>query len=167
MAGLHSELKVKIDVEELARTLSAVEDAEGVTISGGEPFLQPGPLAVFLRNVRNRRDYGAIIYTGFRYEELTERRENEPDVLELLGMTDILIDGRYVAALDDGKAYRGSSNQRIIQLSERYSSVFEEYYSSPRRRTEMTFTRNGTVLVGVPSKDGLAAWMRMQKAGVI
>ena len=163
MAAFSDNIVTETEALSLAERLSEIDDAEGVTISGGEPFLQSEPLAEFIERIKEKRDYGAILYTGFTYEELTARGKNEPEIAKLLGMIDILIDGPYIASLDDGKAYRGSSNQRIMQLSGRYSRVFDEYYSSPKRRTEINFTRRATFLVGVPSKDGLAAWEEMRK----
>jgi anaerobic ribonucleoside-triphosphate reductase activating protein len=55
-------------------------------------------------------------WTGFTWEEL--HREGEtPDKLELLSYVDVLVDGRFMHDLKDpGLQFRGSSNQRIIDV---------------------------------------------------
>jgi hypothetical protein len=64
-----------------------------------------------------------------------------------------------VAALDDARPYRGSSNQRLHQLSDRYSAVFDAYYSAPHgRRIEINIGLR-TMMVGVPSTAQLNAWL--------
>ena len=105
--------------------------AEGLTISGGEPFLQAEALAELIRTVRRKRDLGVIVYTGYRYEELLA----DPAARALLEETDLLIDGPYVKKLDDGKSLRGSSNQRVIPLTERYRGELS-LYGRPERPTE-------------------------------
>ena len=45
-------------------------NADGITVSGGEPFLQAEALAEMLRIVRGKRDMGVIVYTGYTLEEL-------------------------------------------------------------------------------------------------
>ena len=105
--------------------------AEGLTISGGEPFLQAEALAELIRTVRRKRDLGVIVYTGYVYEELLA----DPAARALLEETDLLIDGPYVKELDDGKSLRGSSNQRVIPLTERYREELS-LYGRPERPTE-------------------------------
>ena len=55
-------------------------------------------------------------YSGYTYEELTGRHDPETD--ELLGLLDILVDGRYVEKLRNlTLVYRGSENQRVIDMN--------------------------------------------------
>ena len=136
---------------------------EHLTISGGEPFLQAEALARTIALIREKKNIGVIIYTGFTHEELLERAKTEPEISSLLSQCDILIDGRYIKELDDGKAYRGSSNQRIIQLTERYRGTAEEYYSAPvGRKIEITLNNEKTMMIGVPSADQALIWSRIK-----
>lgn len=85
---------------------------DGVTISGGEPFLQPHALLLLLQELKARRIH-TVVYTGYTLEALACRQE--PEVQAALRLTDLLVDGPYVAALGDGAGeWRGSRNQRLI-----------------------------------------------------
>ena len=54
---------VKISVEDMTQTILNTPNIEGITISGGEPFLQAKALYHLLSLVREKRDFGVIIYT--------------------------------------------------------------------------------------------------------
>ena len=85
----------------------------GITFSGGEPFCQAGALARLGRMVIEAGG-DIITYTGYVYEDLAA--SPDPDIQDLLSVTDLLIDGPYI---DEQRSlellYRGSSNQRLIQ----------------------------------------------------
>ena len=87
---------------------------QGLTFSGGEPFLQAGAFSCLAKAVAEC-GFDVVTYTGYTYEQLILGADNENKWLELLSNTDILIDGPY----DDsqrtlGLPYRGSRNQRAI-----------------------------------------------------
>ena len=152
--GAYTEMSVKDLAQEIL-----MSDTEGITISGGEPFLQAEALFELITLLKSVRDTGVIIYSGFTLEELQENDENK----NLLRVTDILIDGRYIKELDDGRAYIGSSNQRLHYLSDRYKNIGESYYSSYKRRAEIKINPNEVVLVGVPSKNVLDVWQKLKE----
>lgn len=127
----------EISVDALAMEI-ALSGADGLTISGGEPFLQPAALAGMIDLVRRRRDMGVIVYTGFTLEELREM----PEAQALLERIDLLIDGPYIRERDDGLSLRGSSNQRVIPITGRYLNDLGRY-GQPGRPVE-TF-RHGAV----------------------
>jgi anaerobic ribonucleoside-triphosphate reductase activating protein len=88
----------------------------GITLSGGEPFLQAGILAPLAREIR-KLGKNVITYTGFIFEEIPFRMSSATDAAELLSATDILIDGPYREELRDPELlFRGSSNQRVLEL---------------------------------------------------
>lgn len=141
-----------VDTEWMAELIISSR-REGITISGGEPFLQAGELCKLISLVRENADIGVIIYTGFTYEELIN--SNDEDRKRLLGMADLLIDGPYIDELNDGKNLRGSSNQRVIALTDRYRD-YVEVYGSKKAEVEFFVKENKVVLVGVPDKDLLS-----------
>lgn len=119
-----------ISVDALAMEI-ALSGADGLTISGGEPFLQAPALAKMIDSIRRRRDMGVIVYTGFTLEEL----RNKPEAQALLERTDLLIDGPYIREQDDGLSLRGSRNQRVIPITGRYLDDLNRY-GQPYRLVE-------------------------------
>ena len=95
----------------------------GLTLLGGEPFEPQNQAALLplLRRVRRELPEKNIwAYSGFLYEDmLREGSHPRCEVTdELLGMVDVLVDGRFVEALKDiSLRFRGSSNQRLIDLN--------------------------------------------------
>ena len=89
---------------------------DGVTFSGGEPFCQAAKLARLGRRILER-GLNIITYTGFTYEELIAKADENNCYRQLLDITDILIDGRFILAQKDlTLKFRGSANQRIIDV---------------------------------------------------
>jgi anaerobic ribonucleoside-triphosphate reductase activating protein len=88
----------------------------GVTFSGGEPFLQAGPLALLGRQVKEA-GYNIVTYTGFYVEEILTHARQSRTWLDLLQVTDILIDGPYLQERrDPSLPYCGSANQRLLHV---------------------------------------------------
>ncbi|MDN4603569.1 anaerobic ribonucleoside-triphosphate reductase activating protein [Paenibacillus sp. F6_3S_P_1C] len=87
---------------------------EGVTLCGGDPFFSAAECASWVRQLQAvRPDLTVWAYTGFVYEELVA----DPARAELFRLCDVIIDGPYIAAERDvSLAYRGSRNQRIIDV---------------------------------------------------
>jgi anaerobic ribonucleoside-triphosphate reductase activating protein len=139
-----------VDPEELAEELLADPAVAGLTLSGGEPTLQAGPLAAMVRAARRRRDVTVICYSGHTLGELRERAE----VAGLLEQVDVLIDGPYLAAADDGRGLRGSSNQVVHHLTGRLTGWDDAFTGAPRS-AELRVRDRSVLLVGVPP-PGLA-----------
>ena len=96
----------------------------GLTLLGGEPFEPENQrrLVQLLRRVRRELPEKNIwSFTGFTYEQLlTDGSHPRCEVTdEMLSLLDVLVDGRFVEALKDiTLRFRGSSNQRILDLRE-------------------------------------------------
>lgn len=123
-----------------------------ITISGGEPFLQPEGLADFIQ-LSGRS--GVIIYTGFTYEELLKK----PEVFVLLEQCDLLIDGQFIKKLCDGKNMRGSSNQRAFALTDMYKDTVSGFGTEPTR-IEFFFYNDTTHMISIPTPE----WLAREKA---
>jgi anaerobic ribonucleoside-triphosphate reductase activating protein len=104
----------EVSVEQILRRAETNPILSGITLSGGEPFAQAPGFARLAREAR-RRGLSIVTYTGYTWEQLISSPAS--GVRDLLLATDILIDGPFIQALaDPGLAYRGSRNQRIIQV---------------------------------------------------
>ena len=93
---------------------------DGITISGGEPFLHPKDLYDLLLSLELFTE-DIIVFTGLKYEELIE----DKDSYNALRHISVLIDGEYDRKRKVDKGLRGSSNQQIIILKnpEKYSNL--------------------------------------------
>lgn len=105
-----------VALAEVFKQICANPLLKGITLSGGEPFLQAFPLAKLARQVRDR-GMDVITYTGFSWEQLISKMESDKVMGELLVASDFLVDGPFVEKLRDlTLPFRGSSNQRVIDV---------------------------------------------------
>ncbi|MDR0490618.1 MAG: anaerobic ribonucleoside-triphosphate reductase activating protein [Oscillospiraceae bacterium] len=102
--------------DELIAEMLSNPMTDGLTLSGGEPFLQAGE-CVALAGAARGNGLNVWVFTGFSFEELLSRAEDEPAVRELLELTDVLVDGPFkLAERTLSLKWRGSRNQRIIDV---------------------------------------------------
>ena len=86
---------------------------DGVTILGGEPFDQPGPIAELVSRLK-RHQMHITVYSGFTIEQLIQRKV--PSVDYILVNIDLLIEGPFIDNMREGAGeYRGSRNQQLIE----------------------------------------------------
>lgn len=88
-----------------------LNEADGVTISGGEPFEQPEALEVLIAEIRLRSAGDVLVYSGFTWARLRRR------FAKIVANIDVLISEPFIAGLRDGDRLRGSSNQQIHILT--------------------------------------------------
>ncbi len=95
---------------------------KGVTVLGGEP-LDPRNLIGTFHVAKAAKDLGkdVWIYTGYTMDQIACRMHLDADMTlqTVLGKyTDVLVEGPYVEAMRDvSLPFRGSSNQRIIDMA--------------------------------------------------
>jgi len=128
-------------VEDLVSRILGVDDIEGITFSGGEPFDQAHCLARVARLAREARDLGVVCFSGYTREEL--QSGGVPSAGELLDEVDLLIDGPFLAARPRGSFWRGSDNQRLHHLSSRYVGVTDPGSCVAGRENELEVEING------------------------
>lgn len=103
-----------VDNESLIEDIKQSKYIDGVTFSGGEPFLQADAFINIAEKLKEA-DMNIVCYTGFTFEELMESKDKSR--IKLLGLVDMLVDGPYMEELKDiGLSFRGSKNQRIIDV---------------------------------------------------
>lgn len=93
----------------------SLEEVEGLSILGGEPFDNTKDLLKVVQSLRAKSQKSIWIYSGYTYEELIQ----DPLKKELLDLCQVLVDGLFIEEKKDLRLrFRGSSNQRIIDLHE-------------------------------------------------
>ncbi|MGI6782556.1 MAG: anaerobic ribonucleoside-triphosphate reductase [Acholeplasmataceae bacterium] len=103
-----------VELDDIVKMWRSNPLIEGVTFSGGDPLLQPDKV-LYLAKKAKESQLSIVLYSGRYYEELLEL--NNPFINEILEIVDILIDGPFVIAqLNLNLQYRGSENQRVIDL---------------------------------------------------
>jgi anaerobic ribonucleoside-triphosphate reductase activating protein len=89
---------------------------DGLSLSGGEPLQQPAAARALLDAARALR-LSTLAFSGYTLDEI----RGLPGGPEVLARLDVLIDGRYVAPGRLATGLRGSANQRIQLLTDRYA----------------------------------------------
>lgn len=107
---------------------------KGVTFSGGEPFCQAEALAE-IGKAAKEKGLHVMTYSGFTFDKLLKKAEDEKGVHELLSVTNYLVDGPFVLDLRDlSLKYRGSRNQRVLDITcYPNSASVEEIYKEQKK----------------------------------
>ena len=101
-----------VDTGEIISAIKKNPLLDGITLTGGEPFLQIDA-ANELARAAKKLGLNVWCYTGFTFEKLP------PEAAPLLENIDVLIDGEFIESQRDLELqFCGSRNQRIINLKE-------------------------------------------------
>lgn len=123
---------------------------DGITITGGEPFLQAKELLQLIYMFNNLGIEDILVYTGYTLGQLKEM--NNPDINEIIKNIAVLVDGQYVDELNDNKPLRGSVNQCIFFLKQKYMDKYKNCLDS-KRAVQNIYFKNGLISIGIPVKD--------------
>ena len=96
---------------------------------------------------KQRSELDVIIFSGFKLKEL-----DWLEACDLLKLTDVLIDGKYVETLNDNKGLRGSSNQRIHFLTPKLEKQ-KDYFDHRARNVEIHIYNEHQTIIGIPNKS--------------
>ncbi len=108
-----------VEVQELLDVVKA-DDMSNVSFSGGDPFYQVEAFTELARRIKEETDKTIWCWTGFTYEEILA----DERLSMLLPYLDVLVDGPFIQELRDTQLlFRGSSNQRIIYLTEKKEDI--------------------------------------------
>lgn len=144
-------------VREVLHQLDAVhaESVEGITLLGGEPLAHASGAVILARQAR-ARGLSTMVFSGFTLEEACAM--SDPAVVELIGLTDILVDGPYVRELPDTtRRWIGSTNQRIHFLTDRYR--FDSAWEKPNT-LEIRLEQGQLTVNGFPARSAVGLWKR-------
>lgn len=137
-----------MDPLELGSQLLARTDSD-LTVSGGEPTEQAAAVAALLGEAR-RLGRTTWVYTGRRLEDLVA--EGDDDILLMLSVTDVLVDGPYDRRAAGGVGYRGSRNQRIIRMTDSIPARLADA-GKPGKIEVRLDGDDGLVLIGIPTPE--------------
>ena len=130
---------------------------EGLTFSGGEPFLQAGALARLAAAAR-RQGYSIVCYTGYTLVGIYSGKPEKGR--QLLSQVDLLIDGLFDRKQQAALAWRGSANQRLHFLSSRYQNLRDLANGDRKRRVEVVLGDGSLAMTGIFPEE---FWRRLQR----
>lgn len=111
-----------VDIDDIINDINGNPMLSGVTFSGGDPWEQASNFAVIAQGVKRgaiKPNFSVWCYTGYTFEYILKNKENRDGWNELLNSIDVLIDGKFEEEKkDDTLKFRGSSNQRIIDVKQ-------------------------------------------------
>lgn len=141
-----------IDEQEVLAEIKATDGLRGITISGGEPFLQAEALENLVEDLKGTTNLDVMIYTGYTLSEL--KKEGGDFARKLINNTDILVDGEYIKEQNNNYIYRGSDNQKIHILTNRYKK-FRDYFNNTKNRdVEFVCRDTGELfMIGIPQNN--------------
>ncbi len=105
----------EVPVEQVITELKGTRYLDGVTLSGGDPLLQP-VAAARIAAAAKELHLSVWCYTGWTFEALMRGAAGE-SALQALEQMDVLVDGAFrIEERTEQALYRGSANQRLIDL---------------------------------------------------
>lgn len=142
----------------VADVLTAIQPwlaaADGITISGGEPFDQVAALQALLEGLRAGSSADILVFSGYPLESL------ETNISRMCGLIDVIVSDPFERQTTQTMRLRGSDNQRLTFLTPLGRYRFDAY-QAPRderdRRLDVTFDDDGAVwFAGIPDRDDFA-----------
>ena len=126
-------------VEKLISKIIIDYHVDGFTITGGDPLYQYNDfkkLIDFLRTINE----DILVYTGYTIDELQGKN--------LEGVA-VLIDGQYIESRNNNSALRGSDNQNIYVLNEKYITLYEDYLRTATNQIQNFTAKDSCISVGI------------------
>lgn len=106
------------DMDDLIKDTLDNPMIKGVTFSGGDPLEQAEKFAYMAKKFKEK-GLNVWSYTGYTYEEILRCKDNRVGWNDFINNIDVLVDGEFqIDKKDENLKYRGSSNQRIIDVKE-------------------------------------------------
>ena len=140
----------EISIDELIKKILQYDGICGITISGGEPFLQYDELLSLIERIKLIGNLDIMLFSGYTLQQI---QVMYPQCMDLLNNVDIFVDGEYRSELNDNSQYRGSSNQNIYCFTDKYRKHIQQIEKSKKRAFSFEIVDNGEVFfVGIPPK---------------
>ena len=139
---------------ELSAWVAKIDGIEGITLSGGEPFEQAEAVAKFLNFLKAMRpDLSIFLFSGYEHDSLAQSKN--PNIKEVMELTDMLSSGPFISELyDENLLWRGSSNQQLVYISDRYASTEELGWTKTSPIEEINMNATSLEYTGFKGKGG-------------
>ena len=106
----------EITLEDVFKEIDQSFLAQGITLSGGDPFFQPEAFKEIAKHAK-AKEMSVWAFTGYTWEALLVLKENNLHIKELLENIDVIVDGPFILAQKElDLVFRGSANQRLIDV---------------------------------------------------
>ncbi|MBA5249883.1 MAG: radical SAM protein [Gammaproteobacteria bacterium] len=123
-----------VSIDDMFIKITSVDGLDGVTFTGGEPFIQAKSLVKLAQRIKTELNLSIQIFTGFELHELNKKYQKE-----LLSLVDVLVAGRFDSSKPD-------NNQKVYQLS-------DEQWQFNNSDVEIEVGRGGgIILTGYPKE---------------
>ena len=145
----------EVPMEHLKKMLGSILEkhpVDGITISGGEPFLQTKELAELVMFLREYTT-DILVFTGYERRTLLARKQEAEQTRYVLEHIAVLVDGKYIEEKNEGHPLRGSSNQKLYYRDETVKQQYEQYIQENQSAVQVFSVSDGTVLVGIHRRD--------------
>jgi anaerobic ribonucleoside-triphosphate reductase activating protein len=134
-------------------------EADGLTVSGGEPFEQSETLAQLLRAWRSLSRKSVLVFTGYEFDQV------QPWLGQHSGLIDALMTGPFIEGAPQTKSMRGSDNQALhllTPLGETELLICDRAMGRQEKRLDVLFDEDGGVwFAGIPLRRDIE---RLRKA---
>jgi len=112
---------------------------DGFTFTGGDPMYQADDLQQLIVLLRAISE-DILVYTGYSLNEISADQLN--------GIA-VLIDGEYIESRNNNCVLRGSDNQLVHILDDRFREIYNDYLSSTANQIQNFMTSDGVISVGI------------------
>lgn len=126
-------------VHELIMQIAKDHPIDGFTITGGDPMHQANDLQQLIELLRAISE-DILVYTGYSLDEISADQLN--------GIA-VLIDGEYIESRNNNCILRGSDNQLVHILDDRFREIYNDYLSSAANQIQNFMTSDGVISVGI------------------
>ena len=144
------EVEIADLIAECSRWLS---HADGVTVSGGEPFDQPDALAALLAAMRAHCEGDILVFSGYSREWLFAQHAG------IVAAIDVIVSDPFRSGAGERLILRGSDNQRVTLLSdlarERYPADIDSREWEAARRLDLVVSNDEVWMAGIPRRGEL------------
>lgn len=148
------------DIDELMRGFAPIlGEADGVTISGGEPTDQPESLTELLRRFNDAGVRDILLYSGRTADDIRLRC---PGISENIAA---LVDGPFIDGMMSDSPWKGSDNQTLTLFREEFGERYAEWSCREKRNFQLVRKDSGRYLIGIPHQADLPEWSARFKTG--